>query len=43
MLKKIKFRFRDLHYFVQLTVRHPNLKSQKIRFLKNRIYVTIGR
>ena len=43
MLKKIKFYFCDSHYFVQLAVRQYSLKSIEIDFLKNRIFVTIGR
>lgn len=43
MLKKIKFRIAIQYLTVLLIVILHGFKRQKISFLKNRIYITIGR
>ena len=43
MLKKINFQSNRLHQPAYLAVMTQSAKSQKICFLKNRIYVPIGR
>ena len=43
MLKKIKLKFRPTYHTANLIVIRNRIKLHKIRFLKNRIFVTIGR
>ncbi len=43
MLKKIKFKFIHTYHIVHLTVIQNSIKFNKISFLKNRIFFTIGR
>lgn len=43
MLKKIKFKIKIQYHTELLTLISSDLKMQKISFLKNRIYITIGR
>ena len=43
MLKKINFQSNHLHQPAYLAVITQSTKTQKNCFLKNRIYVTIGR